>query len=193
MAIPSIYSKVKEATVALAVLKEGDPQRPSEIVGSGFSVDPSGIVITCEPVLSAFMAKPIHQQIAGISDEERHKEKQCVGPVSLVRPHAVFYRTVSPERLLAISSMIDHVMAKTDFDLGMARLLPHSAFPDGYPDLDIENYAEIGEGDEVVTCGFPLGNYLQDQLGTVTSSFTRGIISSIIPAQGVAVEYLKGF
>ena len=46
MTIPSIYSKVKEATVALAVLKEGDPQRPFAIVGSGFCVDLSGIVIT---------------------------------------------------------------------------------------------------------------------------------------------------
>ena len=86
MTIPSIYSKVKEATVALAVLKEGDPQRPFEIVGSGFCVDLSGIVITCAHVLSVFMTKPIHQQIAEISDKEKHKEEQRVGPVSLVRP-----------------------------------------------------------------------------------------------------------
>jgi hypothetical protein len=193
MTIPSIYSKVKDATVALAVLKEGDPQRPFEIVGSGFCVDLSGIVITCAHVLSAFMTKPIHQQIAEISDKEKHKEEQRVCPVSLVRPHAVFYRVASPEKLHAFPSMVDHIMAKTDFDLGMVRLLPHTAFPDGYPYLEIEDYTEISEGNEVVTCGFPLGAYLHDQLGTVTSSFTRGIISSIIPAQGVAVEYLEGF
>ena len=139
------------------------------------------------------MTKPIHQQIAEISDKEKHKEEERVGPVSLVRPQAVFYRVASPERLHAFPSMVDHIMAKTDFDLGMVHLLPHTAFPDGYPYLEIEDYTEISEGNEVVTCGFPLELYLHDQLGTVTSSFTRGIISSIIPAQGVAVEYLKGF
>jgi S1-C subfamily serine protease len=34
---------------------------------------------------------------------------------------------------------------------------------------------------------------MHDQLGTVTSSFTKGMISSTIPAPGVAREHLKGF
>ena len=46
---------------------------------------------------------------------------------------------------------------------------------------------------DVATCGFPLGNHLFEQLGTVTSSYTRGILSSIVPAAGVALEYLDGF
>jgi S1-C subfamily serine protease len=46
---------------------------------------------------------------------------------------------------------------------------------------------------EVATCGFPLGEALHDQIGTVTSSFTKGMISSIIPAQGIALRHLRGF
>jgi S1-C subfamily serine protease len=46
---------------------------------------------------------------------------------------------------------------------------------------------------EVGTCGFPLGNLLQEQLGTVTSSFTKGIISSIISAPGALCKDVKGF
>ena len=46
---------------------------------------------------------------------------------------------------------------------------------------------------EIATCGFPLGDVLQDQLGTITSSFTKGMISSIIPAQGVSLQHLRGF
>jgi S1-C subfamily serine protease len=46
---------------------------------------------------------------------------------------------------------------------------------------------------EVATCGFPLGEALYDQIGTVTSSFTKGMISSIIPAQGVPREHVRGF
>ena len=34
---------------------------------------------------------------------------------------------------------------------------------------------------------------LHDQIGTVTSSFTKGMISSIIPAHGVAREHVRGF
>jgi S1-C subfamily serine protease len=59
--------------------------------------------------------------------------------------------------------------------------------------LDIEDYRNVREGDEIATCGFPLGNYLHEQLGTVTSSFTQGIISSIIPGPDVPEEHLKGF
>jgi hypothetical protein len=39
----------------------------------------------------------------------------------------------------------------------------------------------------------PLGSVLQEQLGTITSSFTKGMISSIIPAQGIVREHLRGF
>ena len=46
---------------------------------------------------------------------------------------------------------------------------------------------------EIATCGFPLGEWLHDQIGTVTSSFTKGMISSIIPAQGVPREHVRGF
>ena len=46
---------------------------------------------------------------------------------------------------------------------------------------------------EIGTCGFPLGNVLQEQIGTVTSSFTKGTISSIILAANVARDHLQGF
>jgi S1-C subfamily serine protease len=74
----------------------------------------------------------------------------------------------------------------------MLRVLPHTAFPSGYPALESEDYEAVTEGDEVGTCGFPLGNYLHEQLGTVTSSFTTGVISSIISSPGVGKEVVKG-
>jgi S1-C subfamily serine protease len=57
----------------------------------------------------------------------------------------------------------------------------------------VEDYKSISEGDDISVCGFPLGNYLYDQLGTVTSSFTKGILSSIIPGPNVKLKYLNGF
>lgn len=100
---------------------------------------------------------------------------------------------LEPGHLFAIPTEACINMAKTDFDLAMVRVTPHNAFPGGFPFLGIEDYKNICEGDEIATCGFPLGNYLQEQLGTVTSSFTKGIISSIIPTPNVPQKYLKGF
>jgi len=84
-------------------------------------------------------------------------------------------------------------MARSDFDLAIVRVLPHTALPNGYPFLEIEPYEAISEGDEIATCGYPLGNFLFEQIGTITSSFTRGSISSIIPSQGIPQEHLKMF
>lgn len=84
-------------------------------------------------------------------------------------------------------------MAKTDRDIGLVRVHKHKYFSGGFPFLSVADYSEIDEGDEVAICGFPLGTHLKEELGTVSSSFTRGIISSIIPATGVPLQFLKGF
>ena len=62
-----------------------------------------------------------------------------------------------------------------------------------FPFLQIEEYTNIYEGQDIGTCGFPLGNYLQEQLGTMASSFTKGIISSFIPGPYIEQRLLKGF
>src|SRR5215470_13156027 len=64
--------------------------------------------------------------------------------------------------------------------LAVMRLAPHEEFPNGFPTFEIEEFDALYEGMDVATCGFPNGNRLYEEPGTVTSSFTRGIISSII-------------
>jgi S1-C subfamily serine protease len=84
-------------------------------------------------------------------------------------------------------------MVKSAHDIGMLRLHPHSAFPNGFPYVEIASYGEVRESQEVGACGFPFGNYLYENIGTVASSFTKGIVSSIIPTASVQLDYLKGF
>ena len=192
-----IFSSVKDATVAIAFLNEGDDgKKPYTIVGSGFCVDPSGIVMTCEHVLSApvFMPKPIEQQIQQFEEVES-KEGVSAGWLSHRRtPYAIFFRTdTSPHHLVAIPTQVNLAMCKTNFDHAIVRVTPHAFFAKGFPFLEIEDYNNIYEGQEIATCGFPLGNYLQEQVGTVTSSFTEGIVSSIIPAPNTHLKHLKGF
>lgn len=190
----SLLTRVKKATVALAYLNALGSNQPFTIIGSGFCIDPSGIVVTCRHVLEGFMAKPIAQQIAEASVPSTPGGLIPVSPGQAVRPHAVFYDTDrSSEHIVAIPVPMQNASARTDKDLAALQLVPHTTFQDGYPFLEIEDYRELHEGDEIGLCGFPLGHYLFEQLGTVTSSFTKGILSSIIPGPNVSLELLRGF
>ncbi len=195
----TVFDRVKNATVALAVLhEENSPrlaqQQPFTIVGSGFCVHPRGVVVTCAHVIEAFMEKNIKEQLASIPEPERTKSAQVIPDVRTLVPHALFY-VPQPERheIAVACARVDICVAKTNMDLGVVRLQPHGGFPSGYPTVDIEEFESLHEGLEVGTCGFPLGNLLFEQLGTVTSSFSRGIVSSIIPAAGVGRRDVTGF
>jgi len=191
----TIFNSVKAATVALAVMTEkADGSCPFSIVGSGFCIDPIGIIVTCEHVLSAFMAKPLREQIASFEEVDSEKGIKSGWLAQRYVPFAIFFRMdLEPDKLVAIPTQASICTAKTDFDLAGIRVVPHAGFPAGFPFVEIEYYKNVCEGDEIATCGFPLGNYLHEQLGTATSSFTTGIISSIIPAPNAPQKYLKGF
>ncbi|MBI4128298.1 MAG: trypsin-like peptidase domain-containing protein [Parcubacteria group bacterium] len=192
-----VFKRVKAATVALAVVSDKvdyEKKPPYSIVGSGFCVHPRGIVVTCRHVLEGFMSKSVAQQIAKIPEDQRDKKTQLMGQVESITPHALFFLPdVSSDQLIVISSAVDIATAKTDFDLGMIRIHLHAAFSNGYPTVEIEDFEKVTEGMEIAVCGFPLGNHLLEQIGTITSSFSRGIVSSIIPSPGVPKEHLKGF
>ena len=186
-----ILGRMKAATVAMATLNISNKDKPFTILGSGFCIHPRGIVITCEHVLAKFMDKPLHERSAEVVTP---KQGSHLNKIKMLTPHAIFYDTKrSPHQLFAFPIPMDVAIAKTNFDLGIIRLHTHPAFKNGFPYLDIGNYSDIYEGMEVWTCGFPLGSGLQKQLGTVTSSFTKGIISSIIPSPDAAQEHVLGF
>jgi S1-C subfamily serine protease len=190
------FKKVKRATVALAIMNSANPRQPFEIIGTGFCVDAAGIIVSCAHVIEAFMAKSIQEQIEqGKADERnRGKERHVIGPIAAIRPHVLFFVTEGiSEELVVFPTPVEFCMAKTDRDIGLVRVHKHKYFAGGFPCLTIAEYTEINEGDEVGICGFPLGTHLKKELGTVSSSFTKGIISSVIPSAGVPLQYLKGF
>jgi S1-C subfamily serine protease len=181
MPTSDIYEAVKKATVAIiATYENALPQRPFTIIGSGFCIDAEGIVITCDHVFKAFFYPGQDNAVLG-------------GPFRMMAPAAMFFGGVEGKEIVMHSAGIHNAVTINDFDLCAAKLSKHEAFPDGYPVLPIADYGELHEMMEIATCGYPLGDVLQDQLGTVTSSFTKGMISSIIPAQGVSLQHLRGF
>lgn len=190
-----IFDRVKQATVALAFKRKtpGPHNRPFEILGSGFCVDPMGLIITCRHVIEAFMEKSAEQAIADAPESEKSKPIQKLGPVQVIAPQILFFKWGSPHELHVGQVQARMILAKTDRDLAAIRIDGHELFPNGYPHIDLEDPDALYEGQEIVTCGFPLGNYLTDQIGTLTSSFTSGIISSILPAAGAPQDLIKGY
>lgn len=189
-----IFDSIKRGTVAIAAMNNTQAKQPYTIFGSGFCIDTTGLVVTCRHVIEAMMEKSIARQVEGVTSQERKNRVWNLGSIKAITPFAVFFNTTaSTDRLYVYPSRTADVVAKTNFDLAVLRLLPHKAFSSGYPIIEIEDYDKVHEGEEIYTCGFPLGSYLYEQLGTVTSSFTKGIISSIIPAPNVKQENLKGF
>jgi hypothetical protein len=80
-----------------------------------------------------------------------------------------------------------------DFDIAIFKLRQHPAFPNGFPRREVADYADLHEMMEVATCGYPFGDFLWNQVGSVTSSFTNGTLSAILPAPGIARQHLSGF
>ena len=187
----SVQKTIKAATVAVALFHPNQPgrrNRPFTIVGSGFCIDSGGIIVTCEHVLRTFADQEAYRKVLGETDSTvRH---EITGAI----PHVIFYANqLNGPHLIAYPVPVETAVAKTDFDLAVLKIPRHSAFPLGYPTLSIARYEDIHETMEIGTCGFPLGERLEEQLGTVTSSFTRGMVSSIIPTAGVPQGVCRGF
>jgi Trypsin-like peptidase domain len=185
-----IYDAVKRATVAIVIAHpETIPRKPFTIVGSGFCIHPEGIVVTCEHVFKSFVHPDSYQRIMQAISGNETETFELKGLV----PHTVFHSHVAGTQVHMIPVPIVNAVTKSDFDLAVLKLHPHAALAHRFPTLPIADYDEIHEMMEIGTCGYPLGNFLQEQIGTVTSSFTKGMISSIIPAPNVAREHLRGF
>lgn len=162
-------------------------------MGTGFCIDPDGIILTCEHVLSAF-SPGIMQAIADLPKGTTGPGIVPLKDVRFMTPHVLFFVPGrSEDELMVLPAPVANAVAKLEYDLGAIKIADHVAYPRGYPALTVEPFENVYEGMELATCGFPLGNELQKQLGTMTSSFTRGILSSVAPAHSKNVDLVKAF
>jgi S1-C subfamily serine protease len=91
---------------------------------------------------------------------------------------------------LGVSGAVE--VKKTDLALIKIKM-DRSLFPDGFPTVDIADYSDLHEMMDVATCGYPFGDYLWRQTGSISSSFTKGALSTICPLPGIALEHLDSF
>ena len=111
----------------IALINTEDSKDPFTILGSGFCIDPDGIVVTCRHVLESIAPK-------------KPKEKTLI-------PFAVFYNTTKyADKVVGNAIVIEEVVAKKDFDIAVMRIAPDIAFKDGYPVVEIGKDEDVNEG-----------------------------------------------
>jgi S1-C subfamily serine protease len=183
-----ISDSIKKATVAVIQRPANPtPQRPFKILGSGFCVHPDGIVLTANHVFQSFLKDQHHKSVRQRVGEGVHVPT----PISVFS--VLFYAGAEGSKVFMHEVVPAEVGIVNDFDIAIFKIHKHGAFPNGFPTLDIAEYADLHEMIEVATCGYPFGDFLWNQVGSVTSSFTKGTMSAILPAQGIAREHLTGF
>ncbi len=169
------YKSVKPAVIAFVarISPTDDPaERPKfpHIIGTAFVVDERGIVATNQHVVDAFAKAPTYPG------------EPPVAAVAFV--DGPNYRKIIPVPKL-------REMVITEFDPGENYSGPER--PDialvkigvrDLPALELET-AEVSEGDEVATTGFPLGTMAlispDGRLEKMTPTLQRGIISAVLP------------
>jgi S1-C subfamily serine protease len=188
-----LYDRVKKATVAIVVeIPNRLPQKPFTIIGSGFCIHSAGIIVTCEHVFRAFFDERAYKEILKELPEVMHPRLIQHGHINR-QPQVMFLRGIQGTQVLMPVIGITEAITKLGFDVTLFKLPKHGEFPNGYPTIEIADYSELHEMQEIAICGFPLGGDLFNQLGTVTSSFTTGRISSIIPLAGLPASHVKGY
>ncbi len=197
MAARDIYETIKRATVAItAAISNPIPNEPPfKIFGSGFCVHPDGVILTCNHVFESFFPPRTNPY----EDHHHRKLTRRLGdgvqvPVDL-KPFGTLVRgKIEGSQILMHQLGVSGAVEVNKTDLALIKIkMDRSLFPDGFPTVDIADYGDLYEMMDAGTCGYPFGAYLWRQTGSISSSFTKGALSTICPSPGIALEHLDSF
>lgn len=197
MAARDVYDTIKRATVAItAATSSPTPHEPPfSIVGSGFCVHPDGIILTCNHVFESFFPP----RVSPYEDHHHRRLTRRLGegirvPVDL-KPFGILVRgEIEGTQVLMHQLGVSGAVEVNNTDLALIKIKSdRSLFPHGFPTVHIAEYRDLYEMMDAATCGYPFGTFLWRQTGSVSSSFTKGALSTICPSQGIALEHLDSF
>src|SRR5215470_16668956 len=187
------YHRVKQATVAIVMELPNDvPQKSFAIIGSGFCIHPAGIIATSGTVFRAFFDKRAYREILNELQETTNPRpiERCY--ISQQPQVMIFGDSPDGQVFSSVIGVVE-VVAGLGFDITLFKLPEQDTFASGYPTIEIADFSELHETQEIATCGFPLRKGRLDQLNTVSSSFMAGRISSIVPRADVSVSDVRGY
>ena len=171
--LAEIFKQVKPATVAIGTRIHGKPV----VIGTGFNVDPSGIVVTCKHVVEGFLLGHKNFPKSPIPPGEKYGHMI----MKTLETFAIFTKVTGDEiEVEGISPFF--IGGPHARDVAIMKLPPCDK---PYPYVDLADSDEVQEGDAVATCGFPLGLAIEHGAISGTSSFQAGIISAVLPHQEV--------
>ena len=173
MILAEIFKRVKPATVAIGTRIQGKPV----VIGTGFNVDPSGIVVTCKHVVEGFLLS--HKNFPQYSIPPGETFGRII--IKTLETFAIFTKVAGDQiEVEGISPFF--IGGPHTRDVAVMKL-HRSGKP--YPYIDLADSDEVQEGDAVATCGFPLGLAIGQGAISGTSSFQAGIVSAVLPHQEV--------
>jgi S1-C subfamily serine protease len=176
-----VYKKVKPAVVAIGMIAVVGEQTQMVIAGTGFCVDPRGVIITCRHVFEGFQKKYIPKF-------QERVDEVLSRPNELVRaelmPIKALFLFEDGNRWGLLEVMIKDVLSDREIDIAVLRANATYFRKEGepYPSMRMGDSNTLKEGQEVAACGFPYGYELHVASASANASLSQGVVSAILPA-----------
>ncbi len=167
MGLAEVCAAVRPAVVAIGTTIDDAPI----IIGTGFNVDPLGIVLTCRHVIEGLLLDKLPN--LDVPAGKRFGYAQVRGRQKFAMFHHAEGDGVAVE---GVSPVVIYGPKKRD---AAVMMLPRRE--EVYPWVDIGDSDAVLEGQAIATCGYPLHLALEAGTFSGTSSFQAGIISAVLP------------
>lgn len=173
MSLADIYAKIKPAVVAIARIEE-QSDKPFRIYGSGFCIDPDGIIVTARHVITGY-----YEQVMKAPVPKHHNKFKK--PIKRPDFFVVFFRKESKQYGAVYSKPQAYVFPlegeHPEDDVAVLRMPKcPSLWGNAWPCLRLGDLRGIREGDDVATCGYPLK---WEPVDSTFPDLSKGIISRI--------------
>jgi len=168
--LAKIYKKVKPAVVAIASVEEVGSRVTILPFGSGFCVDPNGIIVTARHVVTEYYEKVLEAPLP-------HSHTEAIVPLPKPDFYVVFFRKSSDKYETIYPLVISYMFPfPGDHPEDDVAVLGIPKCPDywgaGYPCLELGDLSTVREGGEIAISGYPLRRGALPDL-------SKGIVSRI--------------
>lgn len=173
MSFPDMYARMKPAVVAITRIDE-QSDKPFRIFGSGFCVDPDGIIVTARHIITGYYEKVMKAPMP-----KHHNEVQK--PIEKPDFSIVFFRKENDKYGAVYSKPMEYIFPlegdHPEDDVAILRMPKcPPMWGSSWPCLELGDLRSVREGDDVATCGYPLK---WEPVGSTLPDLSRGIISRI--------------